>query len=167
MSWLKPIVALLSAALVAACGFVPIAATNGAAGAEGPLVVRDISIVADDERFAYQLRRDLEKYVTVDPAARYSLSVKSKIETSGLAITTEDEITRINYESLATYELVGIADDPSYRGETRSVAAVNATTDTFATEASARAAVGKLATATSQKLITALRVLPLRGASLK
>lgn len=164
MSWLKSLAGLTLAAFVAACGFVPIAADRGPTGTADDLVVRDIQIVAEDERFAYQMRRDLLQWIRIDPEARYALSAEATIATTSLAITSTDEITRLNYEASSRYRLIGIGDDPVVAGETSSIASVNATTDTFATDASERAAIRRLASDTARKIITELRVISLRQA---
>ncbi len=161
MSWLKSFAALCLAGLVASCGFVPIAAERSDAPGSSALAVRDLQIEARDERFRYELRRSLLRHVRIDPAARRALRVSTTIERTGLAITATDEITRFNLEAITVYRLAGIADDPEIVRDTRSIASVNATTDAFATQASERAALRKLADSTGDKIITGLRALSL------
>ncbi|MCI4663883.1 MAG: hypothetical protein MRY74_04090 [Neomegalonema sp.] len=129
--------------------------------------MRDIKIDGAGSRFQYQLRRGLVSFVSIDPKARYALSISVDIKRTSLAITADDEITRFNFEAITKYKLVGVADDPVIDGETRAITSVNATTDTFATQSSERAAMQKLADATSEKLITALRLISLRAKSEK
>lgn len=165
MSWLKSFAALFLAGFVAACGFVPIAAERDGDDAARQLVVRDIQISAGDERFQYELRRSLSRFIVIDPTARRALRISTVIERTGLAITATDEITRFNLEAITVYRLVGIADDPEIVRDTRSIASVNATTDTFATQASERAAIVKLADSTADRIITGLRTVELERAA--
>ena len=165
MSWLKTFAALCLATVVAGCGFTPIAAPSGSVSADEQFVVREIIIESQDERYSYELRRGLDGFISVDPAAPYALAIRTRIERTDLAITRDDEITRFNLEALTTYRLVAPGDETAaYQGDTRAVASVNATTEIFATQASERAAMRKLAEGTSQKLVTALRIIALRQA---
>lgn len=169
MSLLKSFTALCAAflitAVVASCGFVPIAADRNGVEAEEALVVRDLDLEGGDERFQYELRRELLRFVQIDPSARRALRVETNITRTGLAITSTDEITRFNLEAITIYRLVGIGDDPEIVRDTRSIASVNATTDTFATQASERAAVNKLAENTARQIILGLRALALHEAT--
>lgn len=165
MSWLKAFVAVVFAGLAAGCGFVPIAAPAGGVPADQQLVVRDINVSSPNDRYEYELRRGLSGFVTVDPAAPYTLNLTTKVERTNLAITSDDEITRFNLEAVTSYQLVAATGDQAYAGETRAISAVNATTDTFATQTSERAAMTKLADATAEKIVTALRVIALRQAT--
>lgn len=165
MLWLKSFAsrcaALCLVGLLASCGFVPIAAERNAGEGQQALAVRDLQVDAGDERFRYELRRELLRFIVIDPSARRALRVTTRVERTALAITATDEITRYNLEATTVYRLVGIADDEVITRDARSIASVNATTDAFATQASERAAMRKLAESAADKILTGLRALAL------
>lgn len=147
-------IALLS---VTACGFVPVAAVPARDG-DLKLAVSNLKINGATSAFEYDLRKQLRPFVVIDPAATDTLSLAISISEEGLAIETDDTITRQRLTAEAAFVLADTdpETDDAFSGTISSTTSVNATTDFFATLASRREAERSLAIDVGSQVVSLL-----------
>lgn len=162
MSSRNIIAALLLPLGLAACGFQPIAAVPEGVG-EQDVVIADLSVNAEDRRFAYRLRKEILRFAAIDPAAPQSLRLTTTVKVEGLAIQPNDTITRRNITADTRYVLTeppapGETEPKQLKGRATAITAVNATSSQFSTNVSEREAMERLAIETAQRVVTFLRL---------
>lgn len=160
MSLRNCVLALAGVLSLAACGFEPIAApTRPSVGDENAAIrLRNVSIEIDSKRFHYNLQRELGRGIEFDAASPVRLVGKTELVQQGLAIEQNDTVTRLNLTATTTYSLIGPQGDPIRTGTIRTITAVNATTELYATQVSRQEAEKRLAIETARRLISVLRV---------
>lgn len=176
--------ALAATLVLAGCGFEPIAAPNGAGlvtTADQVIAFGRVSIGfrggrADTERFAYRLRRALDAEARLDSPGQPDLRVLVTLGRRNLAISSDDDITRRNFNARATFEFTdpaASADEETdaaltaeekleailLSGSVESTSAVNTTSDLFSTEVAEREALDRLAEDLARQIITRARLL--------
>jgi LPS-assembly lipoprotein len=122
---------LLGALGVAACGFSPVYGPERAASRlEG-----QISIEPIPGRIGFELRERLKlRFGAAEPDPLYRLQISVDVESTGLAITQDNAITRYNLTGTARYTLDRRADEKRLlEEEGRAYAAYSATTSPYAT----------------------------------
>jgi LPS-assembly lipoprotein len=141
---------------LAACGFTPLYGDNTAANAlEG-----QISVAQIDGRMGFALRKRLTDRLgaATDPA--YSLKITLDVDSVGLSISEQNDITRYNLTGRANYVLRrgnSLVDSATVRA----FAAYSATNSPFATDAALIDARDRLATSLADRIVTRI----LAGAS--
>ncbi len=160
MSLRNFVLAFGAVTMLAGCGFEPIAApTRPSAGNEDAAIrLRNAGISVDNKRFAYHLRRELGRSIIFDAASPIRLVGETTINQQGLAIEQNDTVTRLNLTAITTYQLIGPLGDPIRTGTIRTITAVNATTELYATQVSRDEAEKRLAVETARRLISVLQV---------
>lgn len=145
---------------LAGCGFEPIAApVNPSAGDEASAIrLRDVSIGAEDSRFEFQVRRGVDRQVILDDGAPATLRCDTRFIKQDLAIEQNDTVTRRNLIAETTYRLIGPTGETIRDGKFRTITAVNATTELYATQVSRDEAMSRLAEETARRLVTLLRI---------
>lgn len=160
MSLHRSVLLVVGLLALSGCGFEPIAApTRPSAGNEdAAITLRSVSISSDKKRFSYHLRRNLDRYVVYDSTAPVRIVSETKISQQGLAIEQNDTVTRLNLTADTTYKILDALGDPIRNGTIRTITAVNATTELYATQVSQDEAVKRLAEETARRLVSVLRV---------
>lgn len=152
-----PSLALVSALILAGCGFQPIHGERSAASSPA-LAAIDIGLIPD--RSGQMLRNELLQKMHprggISPA-QFSLSVTLSESLQDLAIRKDEVATRANLIMIATFAVTARGDGkPAFTGSARSVNSYNILTSDFATlsarEDARRRAVGQLASSITQRL---------------
>lgn len=150
-------IAALSLLGLSACGFVPVAGVQDQSG-DLKLAVSSLQINGASSAFEYDLRKQLRPFVVIDPSAPDTLSLDISVESEGLAIETDDTISRQRLTAQADFMLSDKDPETSdeFTGSISSTTSVNATTDFFATLASRREAERSLAVDVGSQVVTLL-----------
>lgn len=151
---------LLAPLMAVGCGFSPIA--KPITSAEN-ISLSALSVLSDDARVEFTIRRTFEKFVQFESEGE-PFKVSVVLESEAFAIQPDDEVTRIKLTAIARYTY-SAGDSPGARGVIQSVSGYNATTSQFATSASRRDAIEKLAEDIANKLVTRLRLITKRSAT--
>jgi len=140
---------ICAAGAVSACGFTPIYGTDGPARAAfGRIAVTEI-----DGLMGFELRERLIERFGAASAASHRLDVAIEVESNGLAITTDAEITRYNLTGQAAFSLVKLAEGQVVlKDNIRAFAAYSATASVVATRSAERDARIRLATALADQI---------------
>lgn len=144
---------LLSLAALAGCGFTPVYAPGGAAGA-----LRN-AVVIDDPRDAegFRLVRQLEDRLGLVETPRYRLSASLETEFEQLGITPDEVISRINILGRARYRLIDLATGETVdAGEVSTFTSYSATGTPFATQTARADALDRLMTALADQIVARL-----------
>ncbi len=158
----KAALTALALGATAGCGFTPLAAIENPDGARR-LAISDLAISAGSPDVAYELRKYLDRRVSVRASAPERLRITVKLESENLAVRQDDTVTRINLTATATYQIVDASGDVQKTGAIVSTTAINSTTDFFATRTSRREAEALLAQDIGRRLIAILYSQRLRG----
>ncbi len=142
-----------TASLLAGCGFEPAFGPNGTAE-----VLRGRVIVDDaDTRDEFTLTKALERKLGQPVTPVYGLSVSLRLTKDGLAITPDQETTRIDVLGTATYALRDLRTaEVIATGKVDSFTGYSATGTTVATLAAERDAFERLTVILADKIITRL-----------
>jgi LPS-assembly lipoprotein len=136
-------IVLAGAALAGGCGFRPLYGAGGAGGAlDGQVALEGLS-----GRAGYHFRQTMRGRVgDPGPEPRYVLAVDLDLEDEGLAITPEDDVTRISLTGRARWTLRDrAAGGEALTGEARATSAYNTTGTPFATRVAAEDAERRVA----------------------
>ena len=141
--------ALCAAGAVSACGFAPIYGPEGPARAAlGRIAVTEI-----DGLMGFELRERLIERFGAPRAATHRIDVEIELESNGLAITADAEITRYNLTGRAAFSLVELTSGNVVLKENiRAFAAYSATASVVATRSAERDARIRLATALADQI---------------
>jgi LPS-assembly lipoprotein len=149
----RTVLALLSAAPLAACGFTPVYAPGGV----GTELRGRIRAAEPDTRLAFELVARLEDRLGRGDAAVYDLSYDIETTSSGLAITDADDITRVNIAGTLRYALASRETGAQvYSGELSTFTAYSTTGSPVATAAARRDAEDRLMIALADQLVSRL-----------
>lgn len=157
------VAAALLPAMLAGCGFEPIAASTSAIG-EKDLVLAQVNVQSSDSRFAYRLKKEILRSVAIDSNATQAFTVSTAITRAGLAIEQNDTVTRRNvtadtsYALASTDRVAGEHQASVISGDTSVTTAVNTTASQYSASVSEREAIERLAKETARRLLTFLRV---------
>jgi LPS-assembly lipoprotein len=124
--------AALAALAAGGCGLRPLYGEGG-----GGVLHRNTVVRAGDGRQAYAFREAMRRR-TGDPAAdaAFDLAVEVRLEADDLAISEQDDITRIDVRGLASYVLSERATGAEIeRGVVRSASGYNTLASPYATRA--------------------------------
>lgn len=152
--------AIAGAATLSGCGFAPVygpagggTALRGNVRADDPAVPRDFALVAR-----------LEDRLGRPAAPRFGLDYDISVRQSDLALTDDNEITRINLEGAVRFVLADLATGEEVLADRVSTfAAYSTTASTVATAAARRDAEARLMTALADQIVS--RLLARAGAS--
>lgn len=157
------ILGVASAALLAACGFQPIAAPTALEHAEHPSILLadlDITVIgpSDDDRFGYHMRRYLDRYVSTGVPTAPTLRVRVVVNQREVSITEDDTITRFEFRAQASYTIGEPGGQTPHQGTVRSITGVNATASQFSTSVAERTAHRRIAEDLARQILTVLRL---------
>ena len=132
----RHVLALLGASTIALSGcFRPMLAEGGSSAAvRGRIAFPEI-----DGRFGYFLGKSLEEQLGRPSDPVYRLVVTTSLEESGLAVSTDNAVTRVSLLATATWQLWQDGKDtPVLEDQAFSRSGYNATTSLFATRQTRR-----------------------------
>lgn len=155
MSWpeRRNFLLIVAAAALAACGFAPVHAPGGTAGA----LRGRVAVQAPDNEDAYLLTRDLEDRLGRPAPADYRLDYTLATATEGQAITASNQTTRYSIVARADYVLTRIADGRTVAsGNVRAFSGYSATGSTVQALAGERDARRRLMTILADQIVTRL-----------
>lgn len=143
---------------VVGCGFVPIAATEGFGDAATRPKLSSLRVNSPETRFEYYLRRRVLQFVDVGVAGAPSLETRTTLNRTGLAIDSDDAITRFTIRTETAYRLNDSDRKAITSGVASSATSLNATANQFTTEISERDALRRIAEDTADRLVNVLRL---------
>lgn len=148
--------------LLGACGFRPLHAPGGAAGAD-PGIAADLAatrVPVIPERFGQLMRRGLQQRLGRggETAPRYELVVQPSLSAEGIGILRDGAATRVRYQATASWTLFRVAPRaPLANGFERAMDAFNIQPNQFfAADASREAAERRLAEALAEEVVLRL-----------
>jgi len=149
----RTVLSLLAAAPLAACGFTPVYGPGGG----GNALRGQILVDAPDTRLGFELVSRLEERLGRATAPTYALSYGLVTETTDLAITGSDDITRINIEGTLDFEVTEIASGARVQsGQVATFTAYSTTGSPVATAAARRDAEDRLMIALADQVVSHL-----------
>ncbi|MEO1330469.1 MAG: LPS assembly lipoprotein LptE [Pseudomonadota bacterium] len=149
---------LAATLLISGCGFKPIAADDGPGALAKKPSINRLSVESEDPRFVYHLRRRISQSVNIGIVGAPNLRAATSISRTGLAISSDDSITRVTLRTATRYRLETSEKAEITAGIAQSTTSLNATTSQFATEISERDAVRRLADETADRLVNIIRL---------
>ncbi|MEM7744344.1 MAG: LPS assembly lipoprotein LptE [Pseudomonadota bacterium] len=134
MSWSRRAFVGLAALPLAGC-FKPMLAEGG-----GAMAVRGrIALPEIDTRFSYHLVQSLETRLGRPGATEYRLVIQTALQDEGLAVSQDNDVTRITTTATASWQLYQDGEpEPVLDGLARSQSGYNATSSLFATRQTRR-----------------------------
>jgi LPS-assembly lipoprotein len=152
--------ALLALSLVSGCGFRPLYG----AGEKGPsaAALAEVAVAPIADRIGQQVRNRLldrlnPKGRPVRP--RYRLEVEIAERRTGIAVESDDTVSRINLTLSASFALHGgAAERPIFTGTTRTIAAYNITRSDYANLIAERDARSRAARTLADEIGTRLAI---------
>jgi LPS-assembly lipoprotein len=130
---------LISALLLAACGFRPLYA-DGEAG-QVATAMRGIKVAPIPDRTGQLVRDGLERHFTAKGAASYQLVVTLEESIEGFGIRQDESVTRERVSLVARYSLIDLATEkPVLEDLARSDVGVDKVSSEYATIVAERAA---------------------------
>lgn len=139
------------ASLLGACGFSPIYGDGSPArAAQGRISVDQIG-----GRLGFELKKRLSSRLGAPTDVTHRLNVTVNVESTALAISSENEITRYSLTGTAQYRLINLTtNSTSKSGNVRAFASYSATASTFATSAASVDANERLANSLAEQIAT-------------
>lgn len=157
-NWIKTAAVIVVATTVTACGFKPIAATNDSSTIAQRPALADLKVESGDPRFTYHFRRRVLQSVDIGVPGKPSLVTNTSIQRIGLAISSDDSITRLTLRTTTKYRLKGLSDSELTSGTAHSATSLNATASQFTTEVSQRDAIKRVAEDTADRMVNTIRL---------
>lgn len=147
-----------AAALMTSCGFTPLHAPAGAAGAFGNIAVElGPNITVDDKEAGFWVQQRLSERIGSQSGATQILEIVPSIRRSGIGVSGQDIATRFDLNLSVNYRLVDAKTGKLLdRGTINSVSTYTATNDPFALIATEKATTKQLASETADRLLTRL-----------
>lgn len=147
-----------AAVLTASCGFTPMHAPSGAAGAFGNMSVElgpDLRV--DDKEAAFWVQQRLAERIGSQSGAAQILEVTPTARRSGIGVSGQDVATRYDLNMGLKYKLTDAkTGEVLDRGTVNSVSTYTATNDPYALIAAEKATTKQLASDTADRLLTRL-----------
>ena len=155
---LRAIFILSAAGLLASCGFTPMHAPAGAAGAFGNMAVElSSNISVEDEEAAFWLQQRLAERLGSTSGAEQILEVTPSTRRGGIGISGQDIATRYDLNMTLKYKLTDAKTGKVLdRGTISSVSTYTATDDPYALIAAQKETSKQLASETADRLLTRL-----------
>lgn len=143
-------------AVLGGCGFVPAYGTNGAASALSGQVEIETPDTVAGFRLADNLRARLGD-TTGEPL--YRLVTRLDIRETGVAVTREGAVTRLNLVGVATFQLIRLSDGTTVLdGTSDSFTSYSTTDSTVATESARDDAEERLAAILADQILTQIQI---------
>lgn len=141
----------VGASLLSACGFSPLYGEGTTArAANGRIAIDQIN-----GRIGFQLKKRLSSRLGAPSNVTHRLNVNVKVNSTALAISDVNEITRYSLTGTATYVLTDSRDNVvADRGNVRAFASYSATASTFATSSASVDANERLANTLAEQIAT-------------
>lgn len=147
---------MLAATFTASCGFTPMHAPSGAAGAFGNMAVElgpDIRV--DDKEAAFWVQQRLAERLGSDSSAAQILEITPTTRRGGIGVSGQDIATRYDLNLSLKYKLTDAkTGEVLDRGTVKSVSTYTATDDPYALIAAEKATTKQLASDTADRLLT-------------
>lgn len=150
--------ALLAGGLLAGCGFQPLYGEQGgvAGGLRG-----EVAVSGADGRLGYHFRNRLRRRLDDPrPDAAFTLTVALSVSDEGLAITRQDDVTRISVTGEARWRLARRGDGEEAEGVVRSTSGYSTLASPYATRIARRDAERRVAEDLAERVFARLAALP-------
>lgn len=146
------------ASLATSCGFTPLHAPAGAAGAFGNMSVElGPNIKADDKLAAFWVQQRLAERLGSDSEVAQILEITPSTRRGGIGISGQDVATRYDFRLGLKYKLTDAKTGKVLdRGTINSVSTYTATNDPYALIAAEESTTKQLASDTADRLLTRL-----------
>lgn len=153
---IRILVLVAAAAFTTACGFTPMHAPAGAAGAFGNMAVElSPDIRVDDKEAAFWVQQRLSERLGSSRGAAQILEVTPIATRAGVGISGQDVATRYDLNLALNYKLTDAkTGEVLDRGTINSVSTYTATDDPYALIAAEKATTKQLASDTADRLLT-------------
>lgn len=144
---------LISSLALGACGFTPVYGPGGSAsGLRG-----NISVADPDDRFAYELVKQLDNQLDPAPGARFQLSYDITVQEEGVGVTPEQVIRRIQLRGAVIFAVTDtVSGQVVDKGSVSSFTAYSTEGSTIASSSAKRDAERRLMTTLGNLIATRL-----------